>query len=108
MVMRKGLGSLRRSAARRVGVATAKARLSQILRDLDASPVVIQSRGRDVGVLVDVATYERIVEAAAPTGGAAFLAEVDGLRQRFGGGVEFAPEKAVIETRDPFGPRRSR
>lgn len=112
MVMKKVMPlagrSLTPSGPRRVGVAAAKARLSEVLRGLDASPVVIHSRGRDVGVLVDIGTYGRIAAASPPrAGGAAFLAAVEALRARFGGGVEdFDPAPAEIVSRAAFGPRR--
>jgi hypothetical protein len=49
MVMKEVISAVPRS--RRIGVAQAKAHLSEALRDLSAGPVVIHSRGRD-GVTV--------------------------------------------------------
>jgi prevent-host-death family protein len=99
-----------RRGPRRVGVAEAKARLSQVLRSLEEGPIVIHSRGRDVGALVGIDAFERLVDAESerrPAGGATFLEAVETLKRRHGGGVEgFAPPPAVIAPQDPF--RRTR
>jgi prevent-host-death family protein len=95
------------SSVRRLGVAEAKARLSEILRVIEDSPVVIQSRGRDVGVLIDVRTFARIAETERP-GGAAFLAAVAALRQRFGGVEGFEPPPADFAPQEPFRNRTRR
>lgn len=110
MVMKKAttpLPTTRVSRSRRLGVAETKARLSEVLRGLEQSPVVIHSRGRDVGVLVDIGTYTRIAEAGhPPAGGAAFLAAVAALRDRFRGGVEgFAPAPAQLKPQQAFPAR---
>jgi prevent-host-death family protein len=93
---------------RRVGVAEAKARLSEVLREAAGAPVVIQSRGRDVAVLMDPETYARLGgDGASLTGGGAFLAALAVVRERFGPGVdEFDPAPSVIRPVDPFGRRR--
>lgn len=101
-----------RRGPRRVGVAEAKAKLSEALRSLDEGPIVIHSRGRDVGVLMDVQTYEQLAAGHDPSsiarpGGAAFLFRVEELRERYGGGAEnFAPEPARVRPQNPFGGRR--
>lgn len=96
------------ASTRRLGVAETKARLSEVLRGLEESPVVIHSRGRDVGVLVDIHTYTRIAANHPRAGGAAFLAAVAALRDRFGGGVtDFAPA-AALTAQEAFPVRRRR
>ena len=45
---------------RRLGVAEAKMRLSELLRDAAAGPTVIHSRGRDVAVVLAVEDYDRL------------------------------------------------
>src|SRR5688572_22959352 len=94
--------------ARRVGVAEAKARLSEVLREAAGGPVVIQSRGRDVAVLMDPETYGRLGgDGTSLTGGGAFLAALAEVRVRFGPGVDdFDPAPAVIRPIDPFERRR--
>jgi PHD/YefM family antitoxin component YafN of YafNO toxin-antitoxin module len=82
------------------------------LRSLDEGPVVIHSRGRDIGALVDIDAYERLIDRdrdQAPSGGAAFLASVEELKRRYRGGVDdFDPAPAEIVPKDPFEPRRRR
>jgi len=95
--------------ARRLGVAQAKAKLSEVLRSLERGPVVIHARGRDLAALVDIEAYQRLAgqdEAIDRPGGAAFLDTVEGLRQRHRGGVAFDPKPALIRTQDPFRARR--
>jgi prevent-host-death family protein len=95
---------------RRVGVAEAKARLSEVIRSLADGPVIIHSRGRDVGALVDIDAYERFVadaEGQGRPGGPAFLDALEALKLRHGGGVEgFDPARAKIVPHEPFRPRR--
>lgn len=81
------------------------------MRSLEQGPVLIHSRGRDVGAIVDIDAYERLTAHAASagrTGGLRFVETVEGLKQRHGGGVQdFVVEPAVIVPGDPFrGPRR--
>src|SRR5690348_16082058 len=81
-------------AHRRVGVAEAKARFSEVLRESVRNPTIIHSRGRDLAVLLAIDEYEQL--AASATGsagtGAAFLDRISAVRQRHGGGVdEFSP-----------------
>ncbi len=107
---RAGSSRSRAPRVRRVGVATAKARLAEVLRDLADAPVVIHSRGRDVGVLVDVGTFERMAEKEGPlTGGAAFLDAVEALKARFGGGVDdFRPPAFRFRPKEAFAGARRR
>ena len=107
--MHSTAASVPASAPRRLGVAEAKARLSEVLRGIHESPVVIHSRGRDVGVLIDVRTYARVAEADRPrAGGARFLAAVAALRERFGGASGFAPLAADLRSQEAFPTRRPR
>lgn len=107
---RAGSSRSRAPRVRRVGVATAKARLTEVLRDLAEAPVVIHSRGRDVGVLVDVGTFERMSGVEAPrTGGAAFLDAVEALKSRLGGGVDdFRPPPFRFRPKESFSGARRR
>jgi len=94
---------------RRLGVAEAKSRLSELLRRVAGGPMIIHSRGRDLAVVLAVEDYDRLMaeHRAAPGGGAAFLARVDALKQRHGGGVEdFTPERLQLEPLDPFARKR--
>ncbi len=113
VVMKKATARPRRSfpgisIPRRLGVAEVKAHLSEVLRRLGESPVVIHSRGRDIGVLVDFEAWVRIgAPDHPPAGGAAFLETVDALKARFGGGVEgFAPPAADLQAQRPFASSR--
>jgi prevent-host-death family protein len=98
MVMKKTI------SARRVGIAEAKARLSEVLRDVDEEPVVIHNRGRDVAVVVGVATYERLraAEASAPSGMGKLIADIAELRDKYGGGADIAYERIDYAPRNPF------
>jgi prevent-host-death family protein len=98
---------VRDATPRRLGVAEAKAHLSEVLRGLAQAPIIIHSRGRDVAVLVDVQTYERLAGSADSGGaGAAFVEAVEAVRNRFGGGVAFDPTPAKLSTRQVFTTRR--
>ena len=109
MVMKKTTRALA-LRSRRVGVAEAKAHLSEVLRALEDGPIVIHARGRDVGALVGIDTYERLTandQTGGVAGGRAFLEAVEVLKKRHGGGVdEFEPAPAVITPQDPFQVRR--
>jgi prevent-host-death family protein len=94
---------------RRFGVAEAKSRLSELLRDAAGRPTIIHSRGRDLAVVLAVEDYDRLMaeHRAAHGGGATFLARVEALKQRHGGGVEdFTPERLQLEPRNPFARKR--
>lgn len=97
--------------ARRVGVAYAKAHLSEVLRGLEGGPTVIQDRGHDVAVVLPVDEYKRLASAeqTRPAGGAGFLDRVEALKQRRGGGVEgFEAARLQLVPVDPFPGRRRR
>jgi prevent-host-death family protein len=94
---------------RRIGVAEAKSRLSELLRQAAGGPTIIHSRGRDLAVVLAVEEYDRLTaeHRAARGGGAAFLARVDALKERYGGGVEaFAPERLQLKPMNPFARTR--
>lgn len=108
MVMKK-LFSEPIPQVRRVGVAHAKAHLSEVLRDLEGGPTVIHSRGRDVAVVLPLDEYERLASAERTrrAGGAGFLDRIEALKQRRGGGVEgFEPVRLQFVPTDPFTVRR--
>jgi prevent-host-death family protein len=88
MVMKKGTPMLS-PRTRRLGVAEAKSKLSEVLRDAAQGPLVIHSRGRDLAVVLAIEDYERLMadQPAPAAGGVAFLQRVEALKQRHGGGV---------------------
>lgn len=93
---------------RRLGIAEAKAKLSQALRD---APVIIHNRGRDVGVLMDIEMYERLTaadEGRTGPGGRAFLDAIAERKRRQGAAEDFEPAPASIVVRDPFESRPRR
>jgi prevent-host-death family protein len=94
---------------RRVGVAEAKARFSEVLRDAARGPTVIHSRGRGLAVLLAIEDYEQLV-AEQPhrrATGSAFLGRIDAVRRRHGGGVDdFTPAPMSFRAHDPFSRRR--
>ena len=108
MVM-KQVGPISPRLSRRLGVAEAKSRLSELLRQCPAGPTIIHSRGRDLAVVIAVEDYDRLTgeHRAVRAGGAAFLDRVDVLKQRHGGGVEsFSPARLAFGPVDPFTRRR--
>ena len=82
---------------RRLGVAEAKDKLSEVLRDAAQGPLVIHSRGRDLAVVLAIEDYERLMAAGqqpSKAGGSAFLERVEALKLRHGGGVsDFEPAR---------------
>jgi prevent-host-death family protein len=93
---------------RRLGVAEAKSRLSEILRDAAGGPTIIHSRGRDVAVVLAVEEYDRLTAERGDvhTPGARFLDRVEALKQQHGGGVDdFVPAPIKIQPVDPFARR---
>lgn len=91
--------------ARRLGVAEAKSKLSEVLRDAAQGPMIIHSRGRDLVVVLSMEDYERLMadQQSPRTGGAAFLQRVDALKQRYGGGVsDFEPARLDFVPAHPF------
>lgn len=92
-------------AHRRVGVAEAKARFSEVLRESVRNPTIIHSRGRDLAVLLAIDEYEQLAAASARGAGtgAAFLDRIGAVKRRYGGGVdEFSPPAMQFRTNDPF------
>src|SRR4051812_43699126 len=93
---------------RRLGVAEAKSKLSEVLRDAATAPTIIHSRGRDVAVVLAVEEYERLLgdDRALAGGGAGFLARVEALKLRHGGVDDFEPARLALEIQDPFARKR--
>lgn len=90
---------------RRLGVAEAKSRLSEVLRDVAQRPAVIHSRGKDLAVVLAMEDYERLLASQQPTSapGAAFLQRVEALKQRHGQSVEdFEPARLEIVPAELF------
>ena len=97
--------------ARRLGVAEAKSKLSEVLRDAAQGPTIIHNRGRDLVVVLSIEDFERLTADHQPqrAGGAAFLQRVDALKQRYGGGVsDFEPARLDFVPADPFSWARER
>jgi prevent-host-death family protein len=95
---------------RRLGVAEAKSKLSEVLRDAAQGPTVIHSRGRDLVVVLAIEDYERLTADQQPprAGGAAFLQRVETVKQRHGGGVsDFEPARLDFVPAEPFARRRA-
>lgn len=91
------------SEPRRIGVAEAKSRLSELLRDAGRGPTIIHSRGRDLAVVVDMEEYARLTSRDAKGGGAAFLDRVEVLKGRAGGGVDsWEPNRVTYEPEPVF------
>jgi len=95
---------------RRVGVAEAKSKLSEVLRDAAQGPTVIHSRGRDLVVVLAIEAYERLLaeQQPRPSGGAAFLARIEAVKQSHGGGSDFEPARLDFAPVDPFAGHRAR
>lgn len=90
----------------RIGVARAKATLSSVLRSAGKQPVVIQSRGRDIGAVVSMDDYLLLKDATGKAGGAGFLARVAELKKQHGGGVDLeVPPMKLTPERPDFGRR---
>lgn len=90
---------------RRLGVAEAKSKLSEVLRDAAQGPLVIHSRGRDLAVVLAIEEYERLTAGQQPpgAGGAAFLQRIEALKLRYDGGVDdFEPARLDFVPEDPF------
>jgi prevent-host-death family protein len=96
------------SKPRRLGLAAAKAHLSEVIREVGAAPVVIHNRGRDVAVVVSVALFEELSSAAmnAPSPMAALLDDIAELKDKYGGGADIPYERVEYRPRDPFGRKR--
>jgi prevent-host-death family protein len=89
---------------RRLGIAEAKSKLSEVLRDAAQGPTVIHNRGRDLAVVLAIEDYEKLTAAQAPARapGAAFLARVESLKHRHGEGADFEPARLEFIPADPF------
>lgn len=90
---------------RRLGVAEAKGKLSEVLRDAAQGPLVIHSRGRDLAVVLAIEDYERLTAGQQPSkaGGSAFLERVEALKLRHDGGVsDFEPARLDFVPANPF------
>lgn len=97
--------------ARRLGVAEAKSKLSEVLREVAQGPTVIHSRGRDLAVVLAIEDYERLMADQQPrrAGGAEFLQRVEALKQRHGEGVgDFEPARLDFVPVEPFEHKRTR
>jgi prevent-host-death family protein len=108
MVMKKGTQVVS-PRTRRLGVAEAKSKLSEVLREAAQGPTVIHSRGRDLVVVLAVEDYQRLTAAQhlPGAGGAAFLQRVEALKQRHGGGVsDFEPARLDFVPAEPFTRKR--
>lgn len=95
---------------RRVGVAEAKSKLSEVLRDAAKGPTIIHSRGRDLAVLLAIEEYEHLIaeHPGGPGTGGAFLSRIDAVKRRHGGGAEdFEPAPMKLQPVDPFARRRA-
>ena len=93
---------------RRLGVAEAKSRWSEVLREAAQGPTVIHSRGKDLAVVLAIEDYERLAAGEqVRTGGAAFLQRVEALKQRYGGGVDFEPARLDLMPYEPFAGNRT-
>jgi prevent-host-death family protein len=78
-----------------LGVAEAKSKLSELLREAAQGPTVIHSRGRDLAVVLAIEDYERLTadQHLQNAGGAAFLQRVEAVKRRHGGGADFEPAR---------------
>lgn len=95
---------------RRLGVAEAKGKLSEVLRDAAQGPLIIHSRGRDLAVVLAIEEYERLTAGQQPSvaGGSAFLQRVEALKLRHDGGVsDFEPARLDFVPADPFARRKT-
>ena len=109
LVMTKGV-QRPSQGTRRLGVAEAKSKLSEVLRRAAQGPTVIHSRGRDLAVVLAIEDYERLTAAQQlpRAGGAVFLQRVEALKQRHGGGVsDFEPARLDFVPAEPFVRRRT-
>jgi prevent-host-death family protein len=109
MIMKEATASHVRST-RRVGVAEAKTRFSEVLREAAQGPTIIHSRGRDLAVLLAIGEYEQLVagQPGSPGAGGAFLGRIEAVKGRHGGGVdEFKPAPMSFQAVDPFTRRRA-
>jgi prevent-host-death family protein len=107
--MKKGIQAVF-PRTRRLGVAEAKSKLSEVLREAAEGPTVIHNRGRDLVVVLAVEDYERLTadHHLRRSGGAAFLQRVEALKQRHGGGVsDFEPARLDFVPAEPFARKKA-
>lgn len=93
-----------RTGPQRLGIAEAKANLSEAIRRTATGPVVLHNRGRDVAVLVAVEAFDRPQAGMEPTsGGRDLLRRIEALKSRHGGGVDdFQPATLRFVAHVPF------
>lgn len=96
---------------RRLGVAEAKSKLSEVMRDAAKGPTVIHCRGRDVAVLLALEEYEQLLaqQPEKVSTGRAFLQRVDLVKRRHAGGIDsFEPAPMKFVPEKPFSRRTSK
>ncbi len=97
---------------RRVGVAEAKSKLSEVMREAANGPTIIHCRGRDVAVILALEEYEQLLaqlpEKSAT--GRAFLHRIELLKRRHARAVDddFEPATMKFEPVNPFARRVSK
>jgi prevent-host-death family protein len=86
-----------RQAPRRLGVAEAKARFAELLRDSELGATVIHNRGRDVAVVLSMAEYDALAHGALPrtAAGPRLIQSLAEWRAR-SEPVDFQPERIRI------------
>src|SRR5258708_35552471 len=105
MIVRKRGLTMLSQKTRRLGVAEAKGKLSEVQRDAAQGPLVIHSRGRDLAVVLAIEEYERLTADQQPSraGGSAFLQRVEALKLRHDSGViDFEPARLDFVPEHPF------
>lgn len=105
MTMKQVAASAPSLAPRRLGVAEAKSKLSEVLRDTAKGPTIIHNRGRDLAVLLALQDYEHLLgqQPLLVGGGAALLGRLEKVKRRHAGGVDdFEPPRAALLPVDPF------
>lgn len=99
-------------STRRVGIAEAKARMAEIVRNAATARTVIQRRGDDVAVIIGIEELRRLEAAGeGATDGARLLRRLDAWRDRTGGVEvdETTFPRAAIAATEPFASsKRSR
>jgi prevent-host-death family protein len=103
MVMSKAIQTLS-PRTRRLGIAEAKSKLSELLREAAQGPTVIHNRGRDLAVVLAIEDYERLTadQHLQNAGGAAFLQRVEAVKHRHGSGADFEPARLEFVPVEPF------
>ncbi len=99
------------AAVRRVGVAEAKGKLSEVMRDAVKGPTIIHCRGRDAVVLLALEEYEQLLAQLPEKAftGEAFLHRIEAVKRRHAGGVDdFAPKTMTFVPGNPFARQASK